>query len=96
MQVLVVGDAPGLVQEAAAGEARDGVTPPMRNARERVFRRPIEVAPEVVQKVEMDLLNILAVSGWGRREGGREAPPSVVAGVRIGQKLTAPVGQRLD
>jgi TATA-binding protein-associated factor Taf7 len=62
MQVLVVGDAPGLAEEAAVGEARDGVTPPMRNARERVFRRPIEVAPEVVQKVEMDLLNILAVS----------------------------------
>ena len=46
MQVLVVGDAPGLAEEAAGGEARDGVTPPMRNARERVFRRPIEVAPE--------------------------------------------------
>ena len=57
-----MGDAPGLAEEAAGGEARDGVTPPMRNARERVFRRPIEVAPEVVQKVEMDLLNILAVS----------------------------------
>lgn len=49
--------------EAAAGEARDGVTPPMRNARERVFRKHIDVAPQVVQKVEYDLLTILAVSG---------------------------------
>ncbi|KAL4436073.1 hypothetical protein ABPG77_005521 [Micractinium sp. CCAP 211/92] len=62
-QVLVVGGDPAdpqQAQEAAAGEARDGVTPPMRNARERIFRRPIDVSPQVVQKVEMDLLTILA------------------------------------
>lgn len=63
-QVLVVGSAaePGVVpEEAAGGEARDGVTPPMRNARGRIFRNQIDVAPHVVQKVEFDLLTILAV-----------------------------------
>jgi hypothetical protein len=64
-QVLVVGDEPGLAEEAASGEARDGVTPPMRNARERIFRKPIEVPPDVVQKVEYDLLTILAVRRAG-------------------------------
>ncbi|EFN60130.1 hypothetical protein CHLNCDRAFT_133513 [Chlorella variabilis] len=59
-QVLVVGDDPGLAAEAATGEARDGITPPMRNARERIFRKPIDVPPHVVQKVEYDLLTILA------------------------------------
>ncbi|PRW60754.1 transcription initiation factor TFIID subunit 7-like [Chlorella sorokiniana] len=62
-QVLVVGSAadPGIApEEAAGGEARDGVTPPMRNARGRIFRNPIDVAPHVVQKVEYDLLTILA------------------------------------
>ncbi|KAI7844401.1 hypothetical protein COHA_001996 [Chlorella ohadii] len=62
-QVLVVGSAadPGVApDEAAGGEARDGVTPPMRNARGRIFRNPIDVAPHVVQKVEFDLLTILA------------------------------------
>lgn len=62
MQVLIVGDEPGLAEQAASGEARDGVTPPMRNACERIFRKPIDVAAEVVQKVEFDLLTILAVS----------------------------------
>lgn len=63
-QVLVVGGEgePEAAAEAAAGEVRDGVTPPMRNARERIFRRPIDVSPQVVQKVEFDLLTILAVS----------------------------------
>ena len=58
-QVLVVGDAEGL--EGPPGEARDGITRPMRNARERIFRQPIEVDPESVSKVELDLLTILAV-----------------------------------
>ncbi|KAK2077091.1 hypothetical protein QBZ16_004725 [Prototheca wickerhamii] len=57
-QVLVVGDAEGL--EGPPGEARDGITRPMRNARERIFRQPIEVDPESVSKVELDLLTILA------------------------------------
>lgn len=67
-QVLVVGDAEGL--EGPPGEARDGITRPMRNARERIFRQPIEVDPESVSKVELDLLTILAVRcGTGERRG---------------------------
>ena len=76
-QVLVVGDDPELLAEAATGEARDGVTPPMRNARERIFRKPIDVPPHVVQKVEFDLLTILAVSRAAPQRharGGRARP----------------------
>lgn len=62
-QVLVVGDAVPL--EGPPGESRDGITRPMRNARERIFRQALDVEPEIVSKVEMDLLTILAVSGEG-------------------------------
>ncbi|KAL6776399.1 hypothetical protein ACKKBG_A20985 [Auxenochlorella protothecoides x Auxenochlorella symbiontica] len=57
-QVLVVGDAVPL--EGPPGESRDGITRPMRNARERIFRQALDVEPEIVSKVEMDLLTILA------------------------------------
>lgn len=95
-QVLVVGgeSSAEAAAEAVAGEARDGVTPPMRNARERVFRKPIDVDARTVSKVEEDLLCILAVSacfcvfgddaGWGRqrrwpcRGAGRRNVPCTV------------------
>ena len=48
--------------ESNGGEALDGVTPPMRNVKNRLFKKPIEVDPEMVQKVEYNLLTILAVS----------------------------------
>lgn len=63
-QVLVVG--PLLPEEARGGEARDGITPPMRNARERVFRKPLDVAPATVGIVESQILDILNVSWAGR------------------------------
>jgi len=59
-QVLVVG--PCSEEECRVGEIRDGVTPPMRNARERVFRKPIDVPKEMVAQVESDILDILNVS----------------------------------
>jgi hypothetical protein len=69
-QVLLVGDpAP---EEAVSSlnkddEVRDGVTPPMRNVRERLFKKPIDVEATLVSKVEVDLLTILSVrGGWGR------------------------------
>lgn len=59
-QVLLVGgDAQA---ESQGAEALDGVTPPMRNVRSRVFRKQIDVDPELVSKVEFNLLTILAVS----------------------------------
>jgi TATA-binding protein-associated factor Taf7 len=70
LQVLVVGEDPQLAEEAASGESLDGVTPPMRNARGRIFRKPIDVPPAVVSKVEYDLLTILAVSCAGEMGGG--------------------------
>lgn len=56
-QVLVVGEPePARVQ----GEALDGITPPMRNARNRIFKPQQEVDPQLVNDVEYSLLTILA------------------------------------
>lgn len=41
-------------------EFRHGLTPPTRDARRRRFRREPDLNPELVQRVEKDLLNILA------------------------------------
>lgn len=64
-QVLVVG-ASKEQRERLAGQGRfvneslDGVGPPMRDARARLFRDDPEVDAETVAKVEFDLLTILA------------------------------------
>eukprot|EP00249_Psilotum_nudum_P012817 c24004_g1_i2 orf=295-744(+) len=41
-------------------EYRHGLTPPMRDARRRRFRREPDLNPELVQKVENDLINIMS------------------------------------
>ncbi|THF94778.1 hypothetical protein TEA_007166 [Camellia sinensis var. sinensis] len=41
-------------------EYKHGLTPPMRDARRRRFRREPDLNPELVQRVEKDLLNIMA------------------------------------
>ena len=46
---------------AEGAEARDGVTPAMRDARRRLFRRPLRVSPDLVRRVEEDILTIAAV-----------------------------------
>ncbi|XP_060970753.1 transcription initiation factor TFIID subunit 7 isoform X2 [Cannabis sativa] len=43
-----------------AVEYRHGLTPPMRDARKRRFRREPDLNPELVRRVEDDLLNISA------------------------------------
>ncbi|XP_058201198.1 transcription initiation factor TFIID subunit 7-like isoform X2 [Rhododendron vialii] len=43
-----------------AVEYRHGLTSPMRDARRRRFRREPDLNPELVQRVERDLLNIMA------------------------------------
>ncbi|PWA34918.1 hypothetical protein CTI12_AA614530 [Artemisia annua] len=40
-------------------EYRHGLTPPMRDARRRRFRREPDLNPELVRRVERDLLNIM-------------------------------------
>ncbi|XP_024983146.1 transcription initiation factor TFIID subunit 7 [Cynara cardunculus var. scolymus] len=40
-------------------EHRHGLTPPMRDARRRIFRREPDLNPELVRRVEKDLLNIM-------------------------------------
>lgn len=63
-QVLVVG-LPEVTAAAAvndiAAEVKDGITPPMRNARQRMFRKPFNVAPSTVHDVEQQMLAILHV-----------------------------------
>ena len=56
--MLVVGP---ITEGEAQGEVRDGITPPMRNARERVFRKPIDATPINVAHVENQILDILNV-----------------------------------
>ncbi|XP_042386729.1 transcription initiation factor TFIID subunit 7-like isoform X1 [Zingiber officinale] len=41
-------------------EYKHGLTPPMRDARRRRFRREPDLNPEVVARVEKDLLNIMS------------------------------------
>ncbi|GAU32893.1 hypothetical protein TSUD_393140 [Trifolium subterraneum] len=41
-------------------ESRHGLTPPMRDARKRRFRREPDLNPELVSRVEKDLLKIIA------------------------------------
>ncbi|KAK8494471.1 hypothetical protein V6N12_018132 [Hibiscus sabdariffa] len=41
-------------------EYRHGLTPPMRDARKRRFRREPDLNPELVQRVEKDLVNIMS------------------------------------
>lgn len=43
-----------------AAEYRHGLTPPMRDARRRRFRREPDLNPELVRRVEKDLQNIMA------------------------------------
>jgi hypothetical protein len=60
-QVLLVGDL--LEEEASTGEIKDGVTTPMRNARQRVFRQPIDVSKSTVEVVEQALFQVLDGKG---------------------------------
>lgn len=41
-------------------EYRHGLTPPMRDARRRRFRREPDLNPELVRRVEKDLMNIMS------------------------------------
>lgn len=71
-----------------AVEYRHGLTPPMRDARRRRFRREPDLNPELVQRVERDLLNIMSggtaenvdVEGDGdenaRSKSKKAAPPA--------------------
>ncbi|XP_039048474.1 transcription initiation factor TFIID subunit 7-like [Hibiscus syriacus] len=73
-------------------EYRHGLTPPMRDARKRRFRREPDLNPELVQRVEKDLVNIMSggtvenldadVNGQGEagdenaRNTNKKAPPA--------------------
>lgn len=59
LQVLLVQRQGDPLAEGA--EARDGVTPAMRDARRRLFRRPLKVSPDLLRRVEEDILTVAAV-----------------------------------
>jgi len=46
--------------EPEGPEYRHGLTPPMRDARRRRFRREPDLNPEIVQRVEKDIISIMA------------------------------------
>ncbi|XP_021646591.2 transcription initiation factor TFIID subunit 7 [Hevea brasiliensis] len=57
-QMIMVREAGDIAPEIV--ESRHGLNPPMRDARKRRFRREPDLNPELVQRVEKDLLNIMA------------------------------------
>ncbi|XP_042023772.1 transcription initiation factor TFIID subunit 7-like [Salvia splendens] len=81
-QMIMVREESDGVPEAV--EYRHGLTPPMRDARRRRFRREPDLNPEVVRRVERDLQNIMAggtaenigVEMVEPREYGDEAAPN--------------------
>eukprot|EP00898_Chlorokybus_atmophyticus_P002815 jgi/Chlat1/3534/Chrsp23S03711 len=58
-QVIVIRDAAGRPMPPAGNEARDGITPPMHDARRRRFRPKPRIPPEVVSNAEQQLLQIM-------------------------------------
>ncbi|MBA0583038.1 hypothetical protein Gorai_013916, partial [Gossypium raimondii] len=73
-------------------EYRHGLTPPMRDARKRRFRREPDLNPELVQRVEKDLVNIMSggtvenldilytnFSDENARNANKKAPPAAAA-----------------
>ncbi len=64
-QVVLVRDEDA--EAPPTGEARDGVAPVMRDARKRHFRKLPEMSPELVERVETELIEIVnhgAPKGW--------------------------------
>ncbi|KAL6275170.1 hypothetical protein ACE6H2_018771 [Prunus campanulata] len=57
-QMIMVRDSSDAAPDTV--EYRHGLTPPMRDARKRRFRREPDLNPELVRRVEEDLLNISA------------------------------------
>ncbi|KAI5063209.1 hypothetical protein GOP47_0021756 [Adiantum capillus-veneris] len=57
-QMIMVRDEKDPVPDSI--EYRHGFTPPMRDARRRRFRREPDLNPELVQKVEQDLISIMS------------------------------------
>ncbi|GAV57476.1 TAFII55_N domain-containing protein [Cephalotus follicularis] len=56
-QMIMVREESDIVADVM--EYRHGLTPPMRDARKRRFRREPDLNPELVQRVERDLINIM-------------------------------------
>ncbi|KAL3687320.1 hypothetical protein R1sor_013629 [Riccia sorocarpa] len=57
-QIIMVGEPDEQLPEGS--EYKHGLTPPMRDARRRRFRREPDLNPDIVHQVENDLQNILA------------------------------------
>ncbi|PKA51531.1 hypothetical protein AXF42_Ash002898 [Apostasia shenzhenica] len=57
-QIIMVRDEGDPAPEGV--EYRHGLTPPMKDARKRRFRREPDLNPELVQRVEKDLLKIMS------------------------------------
>ncbi|XP_042518637.1 transcription initiation factor TFIID subunit 7 isoform X2 [Macadamia integrifolia] len=71
-------------------EYRHGLTPPMRDARRRRFRREPDLNPELVQRVEKDLVNIMAGGTAENVDAGAVEHEDAVNNVRNATKKVAP------
>ncbi|KAG2390011.1 Transcription initiation factor TFIID subunit 7 TBP-associated factor [Vigna angularis] len=70
-------------------EYRHGLTPPMRDARKRRFRREPDLNPELVSRVEKDLLKIMA-RGTAENLDAEAAEQEVEENARGANKKVAP------
>ncbi|CAN1134017.1 Transcription initiation factor TFIID subunit 7 [Linum perenne] len=71
-------------------EYRHGLTPPMRDARKRRFRREPDLNPELVQRVERDLLNIMAGGTVENADTEANEPEDANQNAGNANKKTAP------
>ncbi|XP_043690658.1 transcription initiation factor TFIID subunit 7 isoform X3 [Telopea speciosissima] len=71
-------------------EYRHGLTPPMRDARRRRFRREPDLNPELVQRVEKDLVNIMAGGTAENVDTGAAEHEDAVDNARNTAKKIAP------
>ncbi|KAG9153956.1 hypothetical protein Leryth_000483 [Lithospermum erythrorhizon] len=83
-------------------EYRHGLTPAMRDARRRRFRRETDLNPELVNRVERDLMNIMAggtseLGAIEQEEDGDGNAPGAKKGVpKLEQKLDIQVSTAGD
>ncbi|KAH0850243.1 hypothetical protein HID58_091294 [Brassica napus] len=76
-------------------EYRHGLTPPMKDARKRRFRREPDLNPELVQRVERDLLNILSGRTIGNANEQQEetAANENTSDNNANKKVSSPAGK---
>ncbi|GJY42072.1 transcription initiation factor TFIID subunit 7 [Tanacetum coccineum] len=81
-----------------SGEYRHGITPPMKDVRRRRFRREPDLNPELVQRVEKDLMNIMhdEAGDGNARDTTNKAAPAPPTDPNTSQAANAREPERTD